>query len=69
MAADIQERHTLEVLRARLREQVNKVPHSIVNGSVQATRLWLKQREAAVKVLNNPRSTTTQILSAIQSIS
>lgn len=53
----------------RLREQVNKVPQSIAGSSVQATRLWLKQREAAVKVLNNPRSTATQIVSAIQSIS
>jgi hypothetical protein len=69
MAADSQELHTLEALRVRLREQVNKVPQSIAGSSVQATRLWLKQREAAVKVLNNPRSTATQIVSAIQSIS
>jgi len=68
MAADNYERQTVEALRQRLRQQVNKVPESIASGSIQATRLWVKQREAAVKVLNNPRSTATQLQSAIQSI-
>lgn len=68
MAADVYERNTIDSLRQRLREQVNKVPQSIASGSIQATRQWVKQREAAVKVLNNPRSTATQLLSAIESI-
>lgn len=59
---------TVAMLRKQLREQINKVPESVRNGSVQTTRSWVAQRNEAVKVLNKPNSTATQLMSAINSI-
>lgn len=59
---------TVAMLRKQLREQINKVPDSVRNGSVQTTRSWVAQRDEAMKVLNKPNSTATQLMSAINSI-
>jgi hypothetical protein len=59
---------TVAMLRKQLREQINKVPDSVRNGSIQTTRSWVAQRNEAMKVLNKPNSTATQLMSAINSI-
>jgi len=59
---------TVALLRKQLREQINKVPDSVRNGSIQTTRSWVAQRNEAMKVLNKPNSTATQLMSAINSI-
>ncbi len=59
---------TVAMLRKQLREQINKVPESVRNGSIQTTRSWVAQRNEAMKVLNKPNSTATQLMSAINSI-
>lgn len=59
---------TVAMLRKQLREQINKVPESVRSGSIQTTRSWVAQRNEAMKVLNKPNSTATQLMSAINSI-
>lgn len=57
-----------ELFRKKLEERINKVPERIANGSIQATREWVKRRDAALKVLKKPGSTVTQLMAAIASI-
>lgn len=57
-----------ELFRKKLEEQINKVPHHIQNGSIQATRAWMKQRDAAAKLIKKPNATVTQLMAALQSI-
>lgn len=57
-----------ELFRKKLEEQINKVPERIANGSVQATREWVKRRDAALKVMKKPGSTVSQLMAAISSI-
>lgn len=57
-----------ELFRKKLEEQINKVPDHIRNGSVQATRSWMKQRDAAAKLMKKPNATVAQLMSALQSI-
>jgi hypothetical protein len=57
-----------ELFRRKLEEQINKVPQHIQNASIQATRSWMRQRDAAAKLLKKPNVTVAQLISAIQSI-
>lgn len=59
---------TLALLRKQLGEQINKVPESVRNGSIQTTRSWVAQRNEAQKLLKKPNATATQLMSAINSI-
>lgn len=62
------EQYQLAQLREELRLAVNKVPHAVQNGSVQTTRAWLERRTGAMKVLNKPNATETELRSALSSI-
>jgi hypothetical protein len=44
---------------------LNKVPPSVVAGSVQVVRQWREAREKAVKVAGSSRSSVQQLQSAI----
>lgn len=57
-----------EIFRKKLEEAINKVPPRIANGSIQATRNWVRDRDQAVKLLKKPGATVTQLMSAIQSL-
>lgn len=57
-----------ELFRKKLEERINKVPERVQNGSVQATREWMKKRDAALKILKKPGSTVPQLMAALSSI-
>ena len=62
------DKNTREIYKKRLEAQINKVPYRIQNGSIQATREWMKNRDAAAKLLKKPGATVTQLMTALQSI-
>lgn len=62
------DKNTREIYRRRLQEAVNRVPERIRNGSIQATREWMRRRDAAAKLANKPGATLTDLMSALQSI-
>jgi len=62
------DKNTREIYRKRLEEQINKVPERIRNGSIQATREWMKQRDAAAKLIKKPGATLTQLMAALGTI-
>jgi hypothetical protein len=62
------EKEQAEIQRARLREVMNKVPDSVTNGSVQATREWLRIRAQAEKLVKNPRATATQLMGMVSQL-
>lgn len=62
------QQYTMHMLREELRIAVNKVPERVRNGSIQTTRDWVERRNKAVKVLNKPNSTETELRSALSSI-
>jgi hypothetical protein len=57
-----------ELFRKKLEEQINKVPLRVQNGSIQATRDWVRQRDHASKLLKKPGATVTQLMTALDSI-
>jgi hypothetical protein len=57
-----------ELFRKKLEEQINKVPLRVQNGSIQATRDWVRQRDYASKLLKKPGATVTQLMTALDSI-
>jgi hypothetical protein len=57
-----------ELFRKKLEEQINKVPLRVQNGSIQATRDWMRQRDHASKLLKKPGATVTQLMTALDSI-
>lgn len=57
-----------ELFRKKLEERINKVPERIANGSIQATRDWVKKRDAAMKLMKKPGATVPQLMAAISSI-
>ena len=57
-----------ELFRKKLEERMNKVPERIQNGSIQATREWVKRRADAAKLLKKPGATVAQLISAISSL-
>ncbi len=57
-----------ELFRKKLEAVINKVPPRIANGSIQATRDWVRNRDQAVKLLKKPGATVTQLMSAIQTL-
>lgn len=57
-----------ELFRKKLEEQINKVPLRVRNGSIQATRDWVRQRDYASKLLKKPGATVTQLMTALDSI-
>lgn len=60
--------HQREIFRTKLEDRINKVPDRIKNGSVQATREWIKRRDEAQKLLKKPSATLSQLMSAITSL-
>jgi len=66
--ADMDDKTQRELFRRKLEEQINKVPLRVQNGSVQATRDWMRQRDHASKLLKKPGATVTQLMSAFDSI-
>jgi len=62
------DQNTREIYRKRLEEKINKVPERIRNGSIQDTRHWMKQRDAAIKIMKKPNVTVTQLMTALQMI-
>lgn len=57
-----------ELFRRKLEDAINKVPPRIANGSIQATRNWVRNRDQAVKLLKKPGATVTQLMTALDSI-
>jgi hypothetical protein len=57
-----------ELFRKKLEEQINKVPPRVRDGSIQATRDWVRQRDYASKLLKKPGATVTQLMTALDSI-
>ena len=57
-----------ELFRKKLEAVINKVPPRIANGSIQATRDWVRNRDQAVKLLKKPGATVTQLMPAIQTL-
>lgn len=62
------EKEQAEIQRERLRSVINKVPDSVANGSIQATREWLRIRAQAEKLLKNPRATATQLMGMVSQL-
>lgn len=62
------EQEQTERQRERLREIINKVPDKVANGSIQATREWLRIRAQAEKLLKNPRATATQLMGMVSQL-
>lgn len=58
----------IERLRGELLDAMNKVPDYVKNGSVQAVRNWMNAREDAGKLLKKRGATTSQYISAINSL-
>lgn len=65
---DMDETELKDSLRRQLREAINKVPERINSGSVQETRGWMRNRNAAEKVLKKSNATVAQLMSAIGSV-
>lgn len=59
---------TIERHRKRLEEAINTVPERVRNGSVQATRSWMAQREQAAKLLKKRNASVSELISAIGSL-
>lgn len=59
---------TLQRLQEQLRALCNKPPERVINGSIQATRLWMSRREAAWKLLNKRTVTAHELMSAISAL-
>lgn len=57
-----------EIFRRRLEQALSKVPTRIANGSIQETRAWMRNRDAAAKLVKKPGATVAQLLSAITSL-
>lgn len=57
-----------ELFRKKLEERINKVPDRVRNGSIQATREWMRRRDEAVKLVKKPGVTVTQLISAISNL-
>ena len=57
-----------ELFRKKLEERINKVPDRVRNGSIQATREWMKRRDEAVKLVKKPGTTVAQFISAISNL-
>lgn len=62
------EQEQAERLRERLQEAINKVPDRVRNGSIQATRSWMKQRAEAVKLLKKRNASGAELISAINAL-
>lgn len=54
-----------DVLIAELERLVNKCPHGILNGSIQATREWMSARAEAAKLIKNPRASVNKLNAAV----
>ena len=57
-----------ELFRKKLEGVINKVPERVRNGSIQATREWVKRRDEAAKLLKKPGATVSQLMSAITNL-
>lgn len=57
-----------ELFRKKLESVINKVPDRIRDGSIQATREWVKRRDEAAKLLKKPGATVSQLMSAITNL-
>lgn len=55
----------LERIRAKLEQQINKVPERIANGSIQETQAWLRDREEAQKMLRKTNVGAPALLAMI----
>lgn len=62
------EKQQRELFRNKLAERINKVPERVQNGSIQATREWMKRRDEAAKLLKKPGVSVSQLISAISSL-
>ena len=60
------EKDQLERIKERLEQQIDKVPERVTNGSVQATRSWLKDREDAKKMLKRSGVGSSELLGMIE---
>lgn len=59
------EQDQVERIRDRLRQQINKVPPRVMNGSIQDTRAWLDLRKEAEKLVKSRSASTPQLLAMI----
>ena len=57
-----------EIFRRKVESAINKVPDRIRNGSIQATREWMKRRDEAAKLLKKPGATVSQLMSALTNL-
>lgn len=64
-----QEQQEIERLRATLQERLKRAPAWINEASVQAVRDWKRAYERARKVVDKKSATSTELQSAIQSVS
>lgn len=55
----------LERIKEKLEQQINKVPDRVRNGSVQATREWMRDRDEAVKMLRKTNVGAPALLAMI----
>lgn len=58
----------IEELKAKLREQLKKVPAWVSGASIQATRDWKGRHAVATKVLSKKNVTAAQLMSAISMV-
>ena len=52
-------------LREQLRQQLNKIPTSVMHGGVMAASLWKAKAEKANRLLGQPRATDAELQTAL----
>ena len=55
-------------IREQIKEQMNKIPDSVKNGSVQQVIRWKERCNEAQRVMNNSKATQHQLEQALRSL-
>jgi hypothetical protein len=55
-------------IREQIKEQMNKIPDAVKNGSVQQVIRWRERCNEALRVINNSRASQHQLEQALRSL-